>query len=70
VGLKWTATLTVEFEMEEGQPENLAKVVLNRQAMKFQHDIERGMDVGRTGVKHGSAKVIVVTQGPADWPLE
>jgi hypothetical protein len=68
VGLKWNATLDVEFEMEEGQSENLAKMVLKRQAMQFQNDIERGLGVERTGVKQGSAKVEIVRQGSADWP--
>jgi hypothetical protein len=57
MGIKWTAKLKVEFEMEDGQPKNLGNTVLTREVNQFQNNIERGTGIGRTGVKHGSAKV-------------
>jgi hypothetical protein len=65
MGLKWTAKLNVEFEMMDGQPDSLARVVLAREVAQFQSSIERGREVARTGVKPGSAKVKVVSEGPA-----
>jgi hypothetical protein len=64
VGLKWRATLTVEFEMEDGQPEGLARTVLTPEVGKFRNGIEVGERVGRTGVMHDSARVEIVSQGP------
>jgi len=57
MGIKWTADLRVEIEMEDGQPENLGETVLNREVGRFRSNIERGDMFGRTGVKHGSARV-------------
>ena len=65
MGLKWTAKLIVEFEMLDGQPETLAQTVLRREVAQFQSGIERGREVARTGVKPGSAKIEIVSQGPA-----
>lgn len=62
MGMRMTATVEVEFEMEEGQPENLAELVLRRETSEFQNRIERGTGIGRTGVKHGSAKVVISSQ--------
>jgi hypothetical protein len=66
VGVKYFATLLVEFEMEDGQPENLAKIVLNREVGRLHHAIERGSEVAPTGVKPGSARVEILDQGETD----
>ena len=63
MGIKWIATLKVEFEMEDGQPEGLPKIVLTREVNIFQDAIERDRGIGKTGVKRGSAKVEVISQG-------
>lgn len=64
--MKWTATLKVTFEMELGQPDSLAKTVLMREVGQFRQAIERGSGIGRTGVKPGSAKIDILSQGPAE----
>jgi len=66
MGMKWTAELKVTFEMEDGQPEHLPRMVLMREVGKFQHGIERGereLSSVPTGVKGGSARVEIVSQG-------
>jgi len=63
--MKCFARLKVEFEMEERQPENLAEIVLSREAGLLQRNIERGAHIVRTGVKPDSAKVTIESQGPA-----
>ena len=67
MGLKWTANLTVEFEIldDRSQPENLARIVLMREVAQFRLNIERGLGVGPTGVKRNTAQVEIVAQGPA-----
>jgi hypothetical protein len=60
--MKWMAELRVTFEMEAGQPDNLAKIVLTREVGQFRSAIERGMGV-KTGVKPGSAIVEIIRQG-------
>jgi hypothetical protein len=65
MGTKWTARLRVDFEIEEGAPPNLAEMRLKRSVAEFQRYIETGA-IGKTGVKHGSAKVEIVTQGQTD----
>jgi hypothetical protein len=64
VGIKWTARLRVDFEMEEGAPQNLAETRLRTAAGQLQHFIETGTGSGKTLVKGGSAKVEIVAQGP------
>lgn len=64
--MRYTADLRVTFEMEPGQPENLAETVLRREVGQFQLAIERGMGVAKTGVKKGSAKVEILSQGPLE----
>jgi hypothetical protein len=63
--MKWTATLRVTFEMEPGQPDGLARMVMMREAATLQHAIERGVGIASTGVKPGSANVEIIDQGPA-----
>jgi hypothetical protein len=65
MGIRWTATLRVTFEMEDGQPDGLARIVLTREVGKFRSGIERGEGIARTGVKRDSANVDIVSQGPA-----
>ena len=63
MGIKWTATLNVEFELVDGQEERLACVVLTREAGRFRVGVEQGIGLAPTGVKRGSAKVEIVSQG-------
>jgi hypothetical protein len=67
MGLKWIATLKVEFEMWDGTPDSLAlaQMVLAREAGLLKHNIEHGREFATTGVKPKSAKVQIVSQGPA-----
>jgi hypothetical protein len=51
--MRYTADLRVTFEMEPGQSSNLAEIVLRREASQFQHAIERGVGILKTGVKQG-----------------
>jgi len=64
MGLKWTAKLNVEFEMMDGQPEGLAQILLSREVAQFRSDIERGTGIAPLGIKRGSVKVEIVSQGP------
>jgi hypothetical protein len=64
MGQKWIATLKVEFEMEDGRPDGLAKMVLLREVGQFRNNIERGLGIAPTGVKANSAKVEIVSEGP------
>ena len=61
--MKYSANLKVTFEMESGQPANLAELVLKREVGQFQLAIERGVGIAKTGVKKGSAEVEIVSQG-------
>jgi hypothetical protein len=67
MALKWTATLKVEFEMLDGRPDSLAlaRTVLAREAGLLERNIEHGREVAVTGVKPKSAKVQILSQGPA-----
>jgi hypothetical protein len=66
MGIKWTAELRVTFEMlEMEEPERLAATVLRREAGYFEHALERRRGVAPTGVKPGSAKVEILSDGPA-----
>ena len=65
MGMKWTATLKVEFELADGQEERVARVVLTREVGKSRVGIEQGIGLAPTGVKRGSAKVEIVSQGTA-----
>ena len=65
MGIKWTARLRVDFEMEDGAPQNLAETRLRTAVGEFQRNIETGLiGAGKTGVKRGSSKVEIVAQGP------
>jgi hypothetical protein len=64
MGVKWTARLRVDFEMEEGIPENLAQNRLRIASDQFVHFIEIGAGTAKTLVKVGTAKVEIVAQGP------
>jgi hypothetical protein len=63
--MRYTADLRVTFVMEHGRPENLAQIVLDREVAQLQRAIEHGRGFGRTGVKKASAKVDILSQGPA-----
>jgi hypothetical protein len=67
MGIKWTAKLRVEFEMMDDQPTGLERFVLTRVVNQFRRYIEGGREIATptTGVKLGSAKVEIVSQGPA-----
>ena len=65
MGIKWTATLKVEFELIDSEEERLARVILTREAGRFRVGIERGIGLAPTGVVHDSAKVEIMSQGPA-----
>jgi hypothetical protein len=65
VGVKWTARLRVDFEMEDGAPENLAQNRLRTAVGQLEHFIETSVD--KKLVKQGSAKVEIVAQGPTTW---
>ncbi len=60
---KWTATLKVEFEMQDGQPPHRAENVLRGAVAQFRLNMVTGQIDGR--VKPGSAKVEILEQGPA-----
>jgi hypothetical protein len=62
--MRWTATLLVTFEMEPGQPEGLARMVMLRETATLRHAIEHGVGVAGTGVRPGSADVEIIDQGP------
>jgi hypothetical protein len=65
MGVKWTARLRVDFELEDGAPANLAETCLRVAVGEFRRHIETGViDAGKIGVKRGSAKVVIVAQGP------
>jgi len=67
MGVKWTARLKVDFEMDEGISANLAEARLKLSAAELQRFIELGHGNGRTRVKPGSAKVDIVAQGQVAW---
>ena len=64
MGIKWTARLRVDFEMEEGAQEHQAETRLRTSAGQLQYFIEEGTGIRKTLVKRGSAKVEIVAQGP------
>ena len=65
MGMKWTARLRVDFEMEEWAAPDLAETRLKTSVGEFQRHLETGLiGAGKTGIKHGSAKVEIVAQGP------
>jgi hypothetical protein len=63
MGIRWSASLTVDFEMEEGVTADLAERRLRESAIEFQRLIEIGHGNGSTRFKPGSAKVTIVAQG-------
>jgi hypothetical protein len=67
MGVKWTARLKVDFEMDEGVSANVAEARLKVSAAEFQRFIEIGPGNGSTRVKPGSAKVDIVAQGQTAW---
>ena len=53
--MKVRASIDIEFEMNEGQPENAAKAALLRGLGNLRSGIEVGVGTGMpTGVKRGS----------------
>jgi len=64
MGVKLVATLSVEFEMEDGQPSDLAGTRLRTSMGHFQRYIEVGEPgvggFGKTGVKHHTARVEII----------
>ena len=64
MGIKWTARLRVDFEMEEGAQEQQAETWLRTSAGQLRFFIEDGTGIRKTLVKRGSAKVEIVAQGP------
>jgi hypothetical protein len=65
MGIKWTAGLRVDFEMEEGVSEHLAERRIV--AGQFEQFVEAGIGAGKALVKPGSAKVVIVAQGATAW---
>jgi hypothetical protein len=63
MGVKWSARLRVDFEMDEGASAHLAEVRLRVSAAELQR-FKSGLGDGRTRVKPGSAKVEIVAQHP------
>jgi hypothetical protein len=60
---KMSATIRVEFELKEGQPENVATAALQRGKGELARAIEHGVTgVGSTGVKQGSVRVDILKQ--------
>jgi hypothetical protein len=64
MGIKWTARLRVDFEMEEGAQEQQAETWLRTSAGQLWYFIADGTGIRKTLVKRGSAKVEIVAQGP------
>lgn len=61
--MKVRATIDIEFEMNEGQPENAAKAALLRALGDLRRGIEFGAGTGMpTGVKRGSVRADVVQE--------
>jgi hypothetical protein len=60
--MKVKATVEVEFEMDQGQPENAGIATLNRGRGELQLAIEHGVQGMRTGVKRGSVRVTITRQ--------
>jgi hypothetical protein len=60
--MKVTATIEVEFEMDQGQPENAAYAALARGRGELQIAIEYGVQGMPTGVKRGSARATITRQ--------
>jgi hypothetical protein len=65
MGIKWTAGLRVDFEMEEGVSEHHAERRIV--AGQFEQFVEAGIGAGKALVKPGSAKVVIVAQGATAW---
>jgi hypothetical protein len=67
MGLKWIATLKVEFEILDGRPDSLAlaQTVLAREVGLLKHNTEHGRELDATGAKPKSAKIQILSQGPA-----
>ena len=63
MGIRWSARLRVDFEMDEGMSADLAEARLKLSAAELQRFIELGHGNGKTRVKPGSAKVAIVAQG-------
>ncbi len=61
--MKMRATIDVEFEMNEGPPENAAKAALLRGLGELRLGIELGTGTGMpTGVKRGSVRADIVEE--------
>jgi len=63
MGVKWSARLKVDFEMDERVSAQLAEARLKVSAAELQRFIESGHGNGSTRVKPGSAKIDIVAQG-------
>jgi hypothetical protein len=62
--MKMRATIEVEFEVDEGHTEDEAQVALIRGRSELVRGIEYGViGAGPTGIKRGSTKATVVSQG-------
>jgi hypothetical protein len=60
--MKVQATIDIEFEMNEGQPENAAKAALLRGLGDLRRGIEFGTGNMPTGVKRGSVRADIVQE--------
>ena len=65
MGVKWTAKLKVDFEMEDGAAANLAETCLRVAVGEFRRYIETGViDAGRLASSAAQPKFLIVAQGP------
>jgi hypothetical protein len=60
--MKVRATVEIEFEMNEGQPENAARAALRRGLGNLTIGIELGVGSMPTGVKRGSGRADIVQE--------
>jgi hypothetical protein len=60
--MKVQATIDIEFEMNEGQPENAAKAALLRGLGDLRRSIEFGVGNMPTGVKRGSVRADIAQE--------
>lgn len=66
--MKLTATITVEFEMEDGEPADAASAVLARGLSVLRLGIERN-GIGSTGIKRDSLKVEISRKELTSSPI-
>ena len=60
--MKVRATINIEFEMNEGQPENAGRAALLRGLGGLRRDVEFGTSSMQTGVRRGSVRADVVKE--------